>query len=214
MVNASAEFSVWQGIAQFFSYAILAIFAENVIFARGLGVSRLIKLVGDPEVKTWQYCTPVILVQLLGAPAGWWAHTVLFPFLRNYCNSQMIAALRPLVYLSCSALAMGVVWFLVGLAPADWRDAFREQLPLATCNCCALGTLLICANQNYTLLQYIAFGLGSGIGYLLAVLIVDEGRRRLSSKDVPQSFRGLPSYLVYIGVLSLALFGLVGHGVA
>ena len=45
---------------------------------------------------------------------------------------------------------------------------------------------------------------------LPAVLVVDEGRRRLRSKDIPHIFRGLPSVLIYIGILSLAIYGLVG----
>ena len=76
-----------------------------------------------------------------------------------------------------------------------------------------LGTLLICANQNFTLLQSVAFGFGSGLGYLFAVFIVDEGHRRLRSKDVPAIFKGLPASLVYIGILSLAIYGLTGHSV-
>ena len=47
-------------------------------------------------------------------------------------------------------------------------------------------------------------------GLLAAVLVVDEGRRRLRSKDIPHIFRGLPSVLIYIGILSLAIYGLVG----
>ena len=100
-----------------------------------------------------------------------------------------VNALRPLVFLNCSLIAMGIVWLLLGLFPKS-RDACREQLPGATFNCCVLGTLLVAASQNYNLLQSIGFGFGSGVGYLVAVLVVDEGRRRLRSKDIPHIFRG------------------------
>ena len=40
-----------------------------------------------------------------------------------------------------------------------------------------------------------------------------EGRRRLRSKAVPAIFQGLPSSMIYIGVLSLAIYALVGHSV-
>ena len=43
--------------------------------------------------------------------------------------------------------------------------------------------------------------------------IVREGRRRLRSKAVPSIFQGLPSSMIYIGVLSLAIYALVGHTV-
>lgn len=215
MWTASTELTVLQGVAQFVSYAILAVFAENVVFSRAMGVSRLIKLVSDPDVSTWQYCIPVILVQLFSAPLGWACMTYVSPQLRLYLPEWLpIASLRPILYLTCAVIAMVVVWVLLGLLPAVHRTACREQLPLATCTCSVLGTLLLCSNQNYNLLQCIAFGFGSGLGYLFAVLVVDEGRRRLGSKDVPAIFRGLPSYLIYIGILSLAIYGLVGHGVA
>ena len=198
-INASAELSVLQAVAQFLTYAVMAVFAENAVFFRALGVSRLNKLVNDPKISTWQYCIPIILVQTISAPAlakvlpGW----------------LPVNALRPLVFLNCSLIAMGIVWLLLGLFPKS-RDACREQLPGATFNCCVLGTLLVAASQNYNLLQSIGFGFGSGVGYLVAVLVVDEGRRRLRSKDIPHIFRGLPSVLIYIGILSLAIYGLVG----
>lgn len=215
MLNTSAELTVLQGVAQFVIYAVMAVFAENVIFSRALGVSRLLKLVSDTEVKTWQFCLPILGVQLLSAPLGWLAHNRFFPWLRQYLPAWLpAAALRPLVYLSCAFAAMGVVWLLFAPLPRRKAAAYRAQLPLATVNCSVLGTLLICANQNYTLLQTVAFSLGSGVGYLFAVLIVDEGRRRLLSKDIPVIFKGLPSSLIYMGILSLAIYGLVGHTVA
>ena len=87
---------------------------------------------------------------------------------------------------------------------------YRDNLLTRCVHCCVLGTLLVAASQNYNLLQSIGFGFGSGVGYLVAVLVVDEGRRRLRSKDIPHIFRGLPSVLIYIGILSLAIYGLVG----
>ena len=93
------------------------------------------------------------------------------------------------------------------------QAARRSQLSLATCSTAVLGTMLICANQNYTILQSVAFALGSGLGYVFAVFIVREGRRRLRSKAISSIFQGLPSSMIYIGVLSLAIYALVGHTV-
>ena len=102
---------------------------------------------------------------------------------------------------------------LLWLLPRRQRQACHAQLSLAGCSTTVLGTLLICANQNYTLPQSIAFGLGSALGYVFIVFIVREGRRRLRSKEVPAIFQGLPSSMIYIGILSLAIYGLVGHAV-
>ena len=212
MLTASAELTVLQGVAEFVFYAVLAVFAENVVFSRSMGVSRFFNDTATTEIYTWQYCTPVIFVQLCSAPLGWLATTYLQPVLRQALPAWMpVAALRPLIYLTMAAVAMAVVWLFLGLVPSAWRVPCREQLPMATCTCSVLGTMLLCANQNYTLLQSTGFGLDSWLGYLFAVLVVDEGRRRLGSKDVPAIFRGLPSSLIYIGVLSLALYALVGR---
>lgn len=210
LTSASNELSVLQAVAQFLTYAVIAVFAENAVFFRALGVSRLNKLVNDPKISTWQYCIPIILVQTLSAPMGWAVQNMVFPALTRTLPDWLPAnALRPLLFLTCSLIAMGIVWVILGVFPKS-RDACREQLPAATFNCCVLGTLLIAASQNYSLLQSVGFGLGSGVGYLVAVLVVDEGRRRLRSKDIPHIFRGLPSVLIYIGILSLAIYGLVG----
>ena len=205
---------ILSGVLQFISYMVLAVFAENVILARALGVSRLIKLVPDHRTQVWDFCLPLVLVITLAAPAGWAAHNLFFPWLRVYLPAWLpISALRPIVYLTCAVAAMAVAWLLLGVLPRRLRTGCRSQLSLATCSTAVVGTMLICANQNYTILQSIAFSLGSGIGYIFAVFVVREGRRRLRSKAVPSIFQGLPSSMIYIGVLSLAIYALVGHTV-
>ena len=205
MLTASAELTVLQSVAQFVSYAVLAIFTENVVFSRAMGVSRLIKLVSDPEVRTWQYCTPVILVQLLSAPLGWACMTYVTPLVRDNLPEWLpIAALRPIMYLTCAVAAMAVVWLLLAFLPAAHRAACREQLPLATCTCSVLGTLLLCANQNYDLLQCTAFGFGSGVTCLqpaanaaatatvnntIRCLIIAKGSFTLFPRDPHREFR-------------------------
>ena len=206
--------SVGHGVFQFLSYMVLAIFAENVILSRALGVTRLLKLVPDYKSQIWNFALPLTLVMTLSAPFGWLAHNVIFIWLRGVLPAWMpLSALRPLVYLTCGVAAMGITWLLFLLLPKKIAEPCREQLSLATCSTGVLGTLLICANQNYTMLQCIAFGLGSALGYIFIVFIVREGRRRLNNKAVPAIFKGLPSSLIYVGILSLAIYALVGHAV-
>ena len=205
MLTVSTELQpILNGVVQFISYMVLAVFAENVILARALGVTRLMKLVPDHRAQVWDFCLPLLLVITLSAPAGWAAHDLFFPWLRDYLPAWLpISALRPIVYLTCGIAAMAVAWLLLGVLPRKLR----------ACSTAVLGTMLICANQNYTILQSVAFSLGSGLGYVFAVFIVREGRRRLRSKAISSIFQGLPSSMIYIGVLSLAIYALVGHTV-
>lgn len=215
MQIASADMQqILRGILQFLSYMGLAIFAENVILSRALGVTRLLKLVPDHKAQIGQFCLPLVLVMVLSAPMGWWTHNVLFSWLRGYLPSWLpVNALRPLLYLTCAVLAMALVWLLLTIFPKRKRQLYRAQLSLGACSTAVVGTLLICANQNYSMMQCIAFSLGSALGYVFIVFIVREGRRRLRSKAIPAIFQGLPSSMIYIGILSLAIYALVGHTV-
>ena len=213
MLNAAAELSVLEAVLHFFTYAVMAVFAENIVFSHGLGVSHLLKLVETRDIRTLHYCLPILLVQLLSAPLVWAARVWFTPWVRTVLPGWLpAAALRPVIYLTCATIAMAVVWLLFRLFGRH-AAPYLEQLPLATYNCCVLGTILICVNQNFTLLETVAFSLGSGLGYLFAVAVVDEGRRRLRSKDVPAIFTGMPISLIYIGILALAIYGLVGHSI-
>lgn len=214
MPAVNIDGSLLRGVLQFLSYMILAVFAENVVLSRALGITRLLKLVPDHKAQVWDYSLPFLLVMGLSAPLGWVAHNLFFPWLRGFLPAWLpVAALRPVVYLTCAFWASAVVWLLLGLLPKRHRQVCRAQTTLAGSSTAVLGTLLICTSQNYTLAQSIAFGLGSGLGYVFIIFIVREGRRRLRSKDVPSIFQGLPSSLIYIGILSLAIYGLVGHAV-
>ena len=77
MLTVSTELQpILNGIVQFISYMVLAVFAENVILARALGVTRLMKLVPDHRAQVWDFCLPLLLVITLSAPAG--PHTTCF----------------------------------------------------------------------------------------------------------------------------------------
>ena len=130
MLTVSTELQpILNGVVQFISYMVLAVFAENVILARALGVTRLMKLVPDHRAQVWDFCLPLLLVITLSAPAGWAAHDLFFPWLRDYLPAWLpISALRPIVYLTCgiAAMAVGIVfirsvrrwkrWILPGMA--------------------------------------------------------------------------------------------------
>ena len=157
----------------FFGYAVLAVFAQNAIFTRALGVSRLVQLVGDDRTSSWLFGLQLCITQVLVAPLAWYAGSWIVPL-------ENRAQLRPLAYVAAIAVVC---------------------------------TVLVERTQSFTLMQSLGFGLGSGVGYLLAVLLVTEAQHRLRSKAIPSAFRGLPITLVYIGVLALAIYGFTGHSV-
>ena len=194
--------------AVFFSYALLAIFAQNAVFTRALGVSRMVQLVGDDRTSSALFGMMLCITQVLVAPAAFFAGRWFIAPLDNR------AQLRPLVYIASIAVVCLaehlVLWLLRSLTR---RSQLLRIVPLAALNSGVLGTVLVERTQTFTLGQSLGFGLGSGIGYVLAVLLVTEARHRLRSKAIPKAFRGLPITLVYIGVLALAIYGFTGHSV-
>ena len=197
---------VLNAVGLFFSYAVLAIFAQNAIFTRGLGVSRLVQLVGDDRTSSGWFALMLCVTQILVAPLAFFAGGRIAPL-------ENRAQLRPLVYLACIALVCLFEYLVLRLVKGPRSGLLIRILPLAALNSCVLGTVLVERTQSFTLGQSLGFGLGSGLGYLLAVMLVTEAKNRLRSRAIPAAFRGLPITLVYIGVLALAIYGFTGHSV-
>ncbi len=197
---------VLNAVGIFFSYAVLAIFAQNAIFTRGLGISRLVQLVGDDRTSSGWFALMLCVTQTLVAPLAFFAGGGIAPL-------ENRAQLRPLVYLGCIALVCLFEYLVLRLVNGSRSGLLIRILPLAALNSCVLGTVLVERTQSFTLGQSLGFGLGSGLGYLLAVMLVTEAKNRLRSRAIPAAFRGLPITLVYIGVLALAIYGFTGHSV-
>ena len=193
--------------AVFFSYALLAIFAQNAVFTRALGVSRMVQLVGDDRTSSALFGMMLCITQVLVAPVVFLAGRFIAPLDNR-------AQLRPLVYVAAIAVVCTAEELVLGLGRRlPLAGKLLRIVPVAALNSCVLGTVLVERTQSFTLMQSLGFGLGSGVGYLLAVLLVTEAQHRLRSKAIPSAFRGLPITLVYIGVLALAIYGFTGHSV-
>lgn len=193
-----------EGLGVFFLSMVLAVFAQNAVLSRALGVSRLTKLVMDGEDFT-RFAVLLTLVQLLCVPMAYYANGLLADFAQR-------SAVRPLVMVLIAGASMGIVWLaLTKLVKRPWVPGLLKELPLATFNCAVLGTLLVSVTQSYTFLQSLGFALGSGVGYAGALAVVGQAQERLSNSEIPSSFRGLPITLVYLGILALAIYGFTGH---
>ena len=193
-------------VGVFFNYAVLAIFAQNAVFTRSLGVSRLVQLVGDARTSSWWFALMLCITQVLVAPLAYFAGSFIAPLPNR-------AQLRPVMYLTCIAAVCLFELLVLKLAKGPRSGQLIRILPVAAVNSGVLGTVLVERTQSFTLEQSLGFGLGSGLGYLLAVMLVTEAQNRLRSRAIPEAFRGLPVTLIYIGVLALAIYGFTGHSV-
>ncbi len=199
--------TILEPILTFFFYAIVAVAAQNAIFTRALGVSRLVKIVDDGSVELFKFGALLTAVQLISSLLSFFAGRALMALTLPYK-----AAFLPLVLVLCSAIAFFIVLLILVLPKkrALAKD-YVTLLPMATFNCSILGTLLLTSTGGYTLVQSLGFSLGSALGYVLAVVLVNEGQRKIQSRSLPATFRGLPITLIYIGILALAIYGFSGH---
>ena len=83
--------------AVFFNYALLAVFAQNAVFTRALGVSRLVQLVGDDRISSWLFGMQLCITQILVTPFAWYAGSRIAPLANR-------AQLRPLGYIASIAV--------------------------------------------------------------------------------------------------------------
>jgi Na+-transporting NADH:ubiquinone oxidoreductase subunit E len=83
-------------------------------------------------------------------------------------------------------------------------------LPLITVNCAILGVSLFMIIRNYTFLQSVFFGAGSGLGWLLAILAMAGIRERLKEDKIPPALKGPGIVLIIAGIMAMAFVGFSG----
>ncbi|MBR3952655.1 MAG: hypothetical protein IKJ82_03460 [Oscillospiraceae bacterium] len=190
-------------IAQFFSMMLTALFIENIIFTRAVGTSWLFYLVKRPK-EIIRYTLVLAAVVTLSGAIG-------YPVRGLIHDTQYRHVLVPVMYIGILALVyIGVYFFVKKVLPGQFEH-FGMNLGVGVFNCAALGSLLIPAGARLDLISTIGYGIGMSFGFGFAVVIMGYGLTRLEYCHVPKAFRGVPIALIYLGLLSLAFYGLVGH---
>ncbi|MBX3647860.1 MAG: RnfABCDGE type electron transport complex subunit A [Rhodocyclaceae bacterium] len=120
--------------------------------------------------------------------------------------------LRLIAYIVVIASAVQLVEMILKKhSPALFR-ALGIYLPLITTNCAVLGVALFQTAREYSFLQSLAFSLGAGAGFTLALVLMASVRERLQLSDVPGVVQGTALSLMLAGLLSMAFMGFAGLG--
>ena len=190
-------------LMEFTTVAMTAIFLENVIFSRALGTSRVIhSLKGGKNLLL--FGTSLTVVTTLVSVVTYFVNEL-------WRNMGLKSFYRPFMFVVAIIIIYIIVYCLVKFFLPKLYKKISYSLTYATFNCALLGSVFLAADQNFNLVKTIGFGFGAGIGFTLATLLVFEGKRRILLNDVPKSFRGFPITLMYLGLVALAMYGLVGH---
>lgn len=86
-------------------------------------------------------------------------------------------------------------------------NALGVYLPLITTNCAVLGVAILNITENYNLLSSFINGVGSGIGFTVAIVLLAGIREKLVKAQIPESFKGFPITLVAAAIMAMAFAG-------
>ena len=186
--------------------SLIAVFAENTIFARALGTSTMLLISRKRKnIIGFGMCVSFITV----------VTGIICYFADNQLKKVEINAIcKPLVYV----LILGVVYIITLLCL--WKfmykvfSSLKKYVHVSVFNCAVLGTMFLNSEYCVTMQEYIFHGLSIGLGFVFATFMVSIVYERLYSTNVPYAFRGYPAVLIYIGILSMAFYGLLNHQLA
>lgn len=108
-----------------------------------------------------------------------------------------------------AALVQFVEMFLKKSMPALY-EALGVYLPLITTNCAVLGVALTNVQKSYNILESVVNGVGTSVGFTIAIIMLAGVRERIEYNDVPYSFKGSPIVLITSGLMAIAFFGFSG----
>lgn len=83
-------------------------------------------------------------------------------------------------------------------------------LPLITVNCAILGGTLFMEQREYSFAESVTFGLGSGCGWALAIVLLAGIREKMKYSDVPPGLRGLGITFITVGLMAMAFMAFSG----
>jgi len=145
----------------------------------------------------------VTFVMTITAVVSWIInHWVLIPYKLEYL--QIVSFI-----LVIASLVQLVEMFIRKTSPPLYQ-ALGIYLPLITTNCAIMGLALLAALKNYNFMETVVFGVGSGLGFTLAIVLMAGIRERLDLADVPEPLKGAGIALIVAGIMALGFFGFSG----
>lgn len=179
-----------------------AIFTNNMILANFLGMCSFIAV--SNEIKTAFNLGQAVTFVLT------------FTTLLNYMVYYLIIVplgleyLRFIVFIIVIAAFVQLVEMIIDRYFPTLYYALGIFLPLITVNCAILGVSLFMIIRDYNLLQSLAFGLGSGLGWTLAIVTMASIRQKIKNNPIPRGLEGPGITLIITGLMALAFIGFSG----
>jgi len=196
----------------YLSLFIRSIFIDNMALAFFLGMCTFLAI--SRKVSTAMGLgAAVIVVQGVTVPLNALIyHNLLKPGALAWAGLSAIdlSFLGLITYIGVIAASVQILeMFLDRYAPALYH-ALGIFLPLITVNCAILAGSLFMVERNYGFGESVVYGVSSGAGWALAVVMLAAVREKLKYSDVPDGLQGLGITFIIAGLMSLGFMGLSG----
>lgn len=193
-------------ITQMLLLTFTAMTMENIVFTRALGTGKIFMTGKTPfgAILFGAVHTAVITICCL-------ITSLISPVLNK---TSVRYFLEPLVYVGLLIIFYFIAYFVVSwhtLGKNESVNKIAKTIALSCFNNAVLGSIMIVSRRSLTPAQAIFYGLGCGLGFVIAVFFMEEQKKRIKLSKIPKSFRSTAVTLIYIGIISLALYGLIGH---
>jgi len=199
-------------LEHYLSLATKAIFVENMALAFFLGMCSFLAVSKKVETAIG-LGGAVIFVLAVTTPLNQWLTE---SFLREGSLAWAgypdldLEFLSFLTLIGTIAAAVQIVEMALDRYSPGLYNALGVFLPLIAVNCAILGASLFMVERDYTLADATVFGIGSGIGWALAIVALAAIREKLKYSDVPEPLRGLGATFIVVGLMSLGFMAFSG----
>jgi Na+-transporting NADH:ubiquinone oxidoreductase subunit E len=202
------------GIMELVNIGIKSIFIENMIFAYFLGMCSFLAV--SKKVSTAVGLgAAVIFVNGITVPANWLIQEKLLKegalaWLGPSFESINLEFLQFIMFICTIAAIVQLVEMVIERASPALYSTLGIFLPLIAVNCAILGSSLFMIQRDYTLAEATVFGVGSGIGWLLAITALAAIREKMKYSNVPAPLKGLGITMFITGLMAFAFKSFIG----
>ena len=189
-------------MAELILIAVGSALVSNVVLSQFLGICSFLGVSKKTETAVGMGGAVIFVITLASLVAGLLYEFILRPLGFDYLNTIVFI-------LVIAALVQFVEMFLKKFVPSLY-NALGVYLPLITTNCAVLGVALNNVQYEYNLLEGVVNGFATGVGYLIAIVLLAGIREKMEYNDIPESFKGMPIVLLTSTLMAIAFYGFAG----
>lgn len=182
-----------------------SVFVGNILLAYFLGMCSFVAVSKTLNTSVGLGLA-VVFVLAITTPANWLVYRYLLaPGALAWAGLPNVdlSFLKFITFIAVIAAMVQVVEMVIDRYSPALYTALGVFLPLIAVNCAILGTALFMVERHYSFAQALVFGIGSGVGWLLAIVSMAAIRQKLRYADVPKGLQGFGITMITTGLMAM-----------